>query len=144
MEIGRFASLVYTPEGRESFKAKYNILARVTIEYCLLGEWHTIRPERDVVIPMITFIKGRMQILMGKVTRDFFISHRLCSTQCSPNLFRILGNVNALNRKMGVNLTHHDVNWVYNCQHSKDTGYYFKTRVPSMRLISYLPKQTMA
>ena len=71
MEIGRFASLVYTPEGRESFKAKYNILARVTIEYCLLGEWHTIRPERDVVIPMIAFIKGRMQILMGKVTTDF-------------------------------------------------------------------------
>ena len=105
MEIVRFASLVYTPEGRESFKAKYNILARVTIEHCLLGEWHTIRPERDVVIPMIAFIKGRMQILMGKVTRDFFISHRLCSTQCSPNLFRILGKVDVLNRKMGVNLT---------------------------------------
>lgn len=93
-----------------------------------------------MVIPMITFIEGGMQIPMGKVTRDFLISYRLCPTQCSPNLFRILGSVNALNHKMGVNLTHHDINWVYNCQNIKDTGYYFKTKVPLVRLISYLPK----
>ena len=36
---------------------------------------------------------------------------------------------------MGVNLTHHDVNWVYNCQHLKGQGYYLKTRVPEVRLI---------
>ena len=81
-----------------------------------------------------------MQISMGKVTRDFLIFYRLCLTQCSPNLFRILGSVDMLNCKMGVNLTHHNVNWVYNCQNTKDTGYYFKTRVPSVRLISCLPK----
>ena len=51
-----------------------------------------------------------MQIPMGKVTRDFLFAHRLCPTQCCPNLFRILGSVNALNCKIGVNLTHHDVN----------------------------------
>ena len=28
---------------------------------------------------------------------------------------------------MGVNLSHHDVNWVYNCQYLKDTRYYLKT-----------------
>ena len=47
---------------------------------------------------------------MGRVTRDFFIAHRLCPTQCSLNLFRILGSVDALNDKMRVNLTYHDVN----------------------------------
>ena len=40
---------------------------------------------------------------------------------------------------MGVNLTHHDVNWVYSCQNN-EAGYYLKTRVPAVRLISYLPK----
>ena len=67
------------------------------------------------------------------------IFYRLTLTQCSPNVFRILGSVDKLNLKMGVNLTHHDVNWVYNCQNSKETRYYFKTRVASVRLISYLP-----
>ena len=40
---------------------------------------------------------------------------------------------------MGVNLTHHDVNWTYNHQHLKGQGYYLKTRVPTVRLISCLP-----
>ena len=29
-------------------------------------------------------------------------------------MFRILGSVAALNKKIGVNLTHYDVNWIYN------------------------------
>ena len=41
---------------------------------------------------------------------------------------------------MGVNLTHHNVNWVYNCQYLKDTRYYLKTRVSLVRLISCLPE----
>ena len=88
---------------------------------------------------MITFINGGMRILIRKVTRDFLIAHKLCSIQCAPNMFRILGSVDALNKKMGVNLTHHDVNWVYNCQHLKSKGYYLKTRVLKVRLISCLP-----
>ena len=64
---------------------------------------------------MITFIEGKMRIPMGRSTRDFLIAHRLYLTQCSPNVFRILGSVDALNEKMGINFTHHDVNWVYNC-----------------------------
>jgi len=99
--MGRFASLVDTPKGREAFKAKNNISTGVTIEHCPLGEWHTARLEGVVVIPMIAFIEGRMQIPMGRVTGDFLISYRLCLTQCSPNLFRIIGSVDALNHKMG-------------------------------------------
>lgn len=66
--------------------------------------------EGAMVIPMITFIEGGMQIAIGKVTRDFLIFYKLYLTQCSPNLFRILGSVDMLNRKMGVKLTPHDVN----------------------------------
>ena len=36
---------------------------------------------------------------------------------------------------MGTNLTWHDMNWVYNYQ----TSYYFRCRVPTIRLISYIP-----
>ena len=108
--MGRFASLVDTPRGIESFKAQYNIPYGVSIWHCLLGEWHALRLEGDVVIPMITFIEGGMRIPMERVTKDFLIAHRLCPTQYSLNLFRILGSIDAFNKKMGVNLTHHDVN----------------------------------
>ena len=89
---------------------------------------------------MIAFIEGGMRIPMVRVTRDFLIAYRLYPTQCSPNVFRILSSMDALNEKMGINLTHHDVNWVYNCQLLKSMRYYLKTRVPEVRLISCLPK----
>lgn len=63
-----------------------------------------------MVIPMIVFIKGAMQIPKGKVIGDFLIFYRLYLTQCSLNLFRILGSVDMLNRNMGMKLTHHNVN----------------------------------
>ena len=55
-----------------------------------------------MVIPIITFIEGRMRILMGMITRDYLRAHRLAPTQCAPNMFRILGCVDALNERMGL------------------------------------------
>ena len=39
-----------------------------------------------------------------------------------------------------MNLTHHDVNWVYNRHKLTRQGYYLKTRELAVRLISCLPK----
>lgn len=41
---------------------------------------------------------------------------------------------------MGFNLSHHDINWVYSYQNGKDMGYYLRTRIPFVRLISCLPE----
>ena len=46
-----------------------------------------------------------------------------------------LGCVDALNERMGLNLTHHDVNWVYNLHHLMRQGYYLKSRYPEVKLI---------
>ena len=78
--MGRFASLVDIVEGIESFKACYNIPVEVSIRHCLQGEWHALRTEGEVVIPMITFIERGIRIPMCRVTRDFLIAHRLCPT----------------------------------------------------------------
>ena len=108
--MGKFAYLVDSPEKIESFKAQYRILQEVSIRYCQQEEWHAQRQEGEVVIPMIAFIEVGMRIPMGRVTRDYLIAHRLSPTQCTPNVFRILGSVDAFNERMNVNLSHHDVN----------------------------------
>ena len=51
---------------------------------------------------MIAFIDDGMRIPMGNVTRDYLRSHMLAPTQCAPNMFKILGSVDALNEKMGL------------------------------------------
>ena len=50
-------------------------------------------------------------------------------------MFRVLGSIEALNERMDLNLTHHDVNWVYNLNHLKGQGYYLKSRYPAVKLI---------
>ena len=75
-----------------------------------MGQWHADRQEGELVIPMIAFIEERMKIPIGGVTRDYLRAHRLAPTQCALNIFRILDSVDALNEKMGLVLTHHDVN----------------------------------
>ena len=61
-----------------------------------------------MVIPIIAFIERRIKIPMGTVTRNYLRVHRLVPIQCAPNMFRILGGLDALNEKMGLNLTHHE------------------------------------
>ena len=63
---------------------------------------------------MIVFIEGGIRILMGRAIKDYLIAYRLVPTQCAANMFKIVGSVDALNEKMGVNLTHYDVNYIYN------------------------------
>ena len=92
-----------------------------------------------MVIPMIAFIEGGMRIPIGTITRDYLRAYRLAPTQCAPNMFRILGIVDALNERMGLNLTHHNVNWIYNLHHLMGQGYYLKSRYPEVRLIQCLP-----
>ena len=63
---------------------------------------------------MIAFIEGGMTILMGIIIRNYLRYFRLSPTQCAPNMFKVLRSIEALNERMNLNLTHHDVNWIYN------------------------------
>ena len=76
----------------------------------------------------------------GHITRDYLKAHRFAPTQCAPNIFRILGSVDALNERIRLGLTHHDINWVYNLYHLKGQGYYLKSKYPEVRLIQCLPE----
>ena len=140
--MGRFKKLVESEEAMEKFIADYRIPSNVGLRYCKECEWHFMRQGGEVVIPIIAFLKGGMRIPMGSVIRDYLRHFRLAPTQCAINVFRILGCVDTLNEKMGLRLTHHDVNWYYNLQHLKGKSYYMKARDDKVRLIQYLPESS--
>ena len=103
--MGRFAHLIDSLTSIKGFRAKYHIPRGVSLQYCAPNQLLTHRNEGEIVIPMIAFIEGGIMLPMGRVTRDYLIAHRLCPHQCAPELFRILGSVDALNEQMGLNLT---------------------------------------
>ena len=69
---------------------------------------------------MIAFIEGGITLPMGRVTQNYLINHRLYPHQCAPNLFRVLGSVDALNEQMGLRLIWHDVVHVNECHSLAD------------------------
>ena len=94
-----------TPEGMAASRAQYRIPNGVELQHCELGEWLVMnKPPGLIVILMIAFIEGGMKIPMSRVIRDFLMNYRLTPTQCSPNVFRVLGSVDMINHKMGINL----------------------------------------
>ena len=126
----------------EKFVADYKIPDNVGLRYCKEGDWHIMRHEGEVVIPIITFLEGGMRLPMQPVVRDYLKHFRLAPIQCAVNMFRILGSVDALNEQMGLSLTHYDVNWCYNLQYLKGKTYYMNTRDERVRLIQCLPKSS--
>ena len=117
--MGRFKHLVDSKEGMKNFRTKYNIPPHMGVRYAAQGEWFDERKIGEVVIPMIAFIEGGMAIPMGTLTRNFLKFFKLSPTQCVPNMFKVLRSIKALNEMMNLNLTHHDVNWIYNLQNLK-------------------------
>ena len=89
---------------------------------------------------MIAFIEGRMTLPMGRITKDYLIAHKLCPHQCAPNMFRILGCIDAFNEHLRLGLTWHDAVHMYEFHSQADEGFYLKSRSAMVRLISCLPK----
>ena len=98
--MGRFAHLVDSLAKIKAFKEMYHIPKEVGLRYCFLKQIVSHRREGEVIIPMIAFIKGGMTLPMGRITRDYLLNHRLCPHQCIPNMFKVLGCVDALNEHL--------------------------------------------
>ena len=140
--MDRFKRLVELKEAMEKFIVDYKIPNTIGLRYCKECEWHFMRQRGEVVIPIIAFLERGMRIPMGPVIRDYLRHFRLAPVQCAVNVFRILGYVDALNEKMRLRLTHHDINWCYNLQHLKGKSYYMKASDDKVRLIQCLPESS--
>ena len=138
--MGRFESLVDSPSKIELFKEKYHIPQEVGLRYCSTEQIVTNREVGEVIILIIAFIEGGMTLPIGRITRDYLVNHRLCPHQYAPNMFRILGCVDALNEHLPLGLTWLDVVHMYEFYSQADKGFYLKSRSAVVRLISCLPK----
>ena len=51
----------------EKFITDYKIPSNVGLRYCKEGDWHIMRREGEVVIPIIAFLEGGIRLLMRLV-----------------------------------------------------------------------------
>ena len=138
--MGRFHRLVKNLALIELFKEKYHIPQEVLIQYCSTEELAFDREVTKVIISMVAFIEGGMTIPMGRITRDYLRAHRLWPHQCTPNFFRVLGSIDALDRHLGLGLTWYDVAHLYEGYQQARARFYLKSWSNAVKLISCLPK----
>ena len=112
-ELGEFKYLVDMLEELFGFRRAYEIPNDVGVSYCPESEVDFVKGEGKVVIPLVAFVEGEVKIPMSNLLTNFLRHFNVCPDQCTPYTFRVVSSVAKLNRRLYLNLTEHDINYVY-------------------------------
>jgi hypothetical protein len=136
--MGKFAKLVNTEEKITQFKSRYGFPKDVHIRYVPYGNLALLQHE-DLVLPIVAIVEGGVRIPMHPLFIQFLIHFRLSPFQCVPNVFRIVMESAVLNEKLGLNLTVHDIAYVYSLQMTGRDQYTLVARNSNRKLVTRLP-----
>ena len=79
---------------------------------------------------------------MHPFLRQFLTHFRLSPLQCVPNVFRIIMGTTILNDKLGLNLTVHDISYVYRLQETGKKQYTLVAQNSQRKLVTGLPNSS--
>uniref|UniRef100_A0A2N9GIP4 Transposase (putative) gypsy type domain-containing protein n=1 Tax=Fagus sylvatica TaxID=28930 RepID=A0A2N9GIP4_FAGSY len=135
---GKLARYVNTPEAMERFRRHYGVPDDVYLEYrfwenAITGE------HGDLIIPVVAIIEGGVRFPIDPLLADFLDHFRISPTQINPNIFRIVNGVAELNRRLGFNLTVHDIIATYFLRTTQHEAFSLRPRDVNNTLVNGLP-----
>jgi hypothetical protein len=139
--MGKFAKLVNTEEKIVQFKNRYGIPEDVHIRYVPYDDLALLQYE-DLVLPIVAIVEGGVRIPMYTFLLRFLTHFRLSPLQCAPNVFRIVMGTAVLMEKLGLNLTVHDITYVYSLQATGRDQYTLFARNVDRKLVTGLPNSS--
>ena len=89
--------------------------------------------------PLMAILEGGVRFLMDLLLLSTLRFYGLCPDQLPPNFDQVVSCVSRLNQIYGLQLNHHDINFMYSLCGNLKTNYYLKARNVQVRLISCLP-----
>ena len=92
-----------------------------------------------IFFPFMTILEGGVRFPVDLLILNTLRFYGLCPDQFPPNFFRIISCVSRLNQLYGLQLDHHNINFMYSLCGNIRFDYYFKARDVRVRLISCLP-----
>ena len=124
-----------------SFKAVYTIPRDVDIAYYHKGDidLHRRRGLNTVFFPLMTILEGRVRFPVNPLIISTLRFYGLCPDQLPLNFYRVVSYISRLNQLFGLQLNHHDINFMYSLCGNIRLDYYLKTRDMRVWLISCLP-----
>ena len=136
-----YCHLLSSKASLASFRAAYNVLRDVDIAYCHEGDinLHRHTGSNTVFFPLMDTLEGGVRFPMDPLIIGTLRFYGLCLNQLPPNFYRVVSCVSKLNQIFGLQLNHHDINFMYSLCGNIKTYYYLKTRDMRVQLISCLP-----
>ena len=137
-----YSHLLSSEASLATFRAAYDVPEDVDITYCHKGDID-IQRRRDVntvFFPLMAILKGRIRFPVDPLIIGTFRFYDLCPDQLPPNFYQVVSCVSRLNQLFGLQLNHHDINFMYSLCENIDSDYYLKTRDNRVWLISCLPE----
>ena len=124
-----------------TFRATYGVPEDVDIAYYHQGdiEIQRRRGTNTVFFPLMSILEGGIRFPVDPLVIGTLRFYGLCPNQLPPNFFRVVSSVSRLNQLFGLQLDHHDINFMYSLYGNIESDYYLKTRDNKVRLISCLP-----
>ena len=118
---------------------RFNIPQDVEIEFFPEGNIENDRLPWVVFFPLMSILEGGVRFLVNPILLKTLSFYGFSLDQCLSNFYRVVNSVIHLNNLYGLELNHHDINFIYSIHGSIKIGHYFKIRNPMKRLISCLP-----
>ena len=124
-----------------SFRVAYNVPRDVDIAYCHEGNIDLRRRigVNTVFFPLMAILEGGVRFLVDPLIIGTLRFYGLCPDQLPPNFYWVVSFVSRLNHIFGLQLNHHDINFMYSLCGNIRSDYYLKSRDMRVRLISCLP-----
>ena len=94
--------------------------------------------HEDLVLPIVAIVEGGVRIPMHPFLIQFLIHFRLSPLQCVSNVFRIVMGTAVLMEKLDLNLTMHDITYVYSFQTTDRDQYTLVARNFDRKLVTGL------
>uniref|UniRef100_A0A2N9FLX9 Uncharacterized protein n=1 Tax=Fagus sylvatica TaxID=28930 RepID=A0A2N9FLX9_FAGSY len=135
---GKLARYVNTPEAMERFRRHYGVPDDVHLAYRFWEDAITGEPG-DLIIPLVAIIEGGVRFPIDPLLADFLDYFRISPTQISPNIFKIVNGVAELNRRLGFNLTVHDIIATYFLRTTQHEAFSLRPRDVNNTLVNSLP-----
>ena len=122
-----FSYLLRTDAVVESFKARFNIPRDVNISYCHKGDIKDQRLPHVVFFPLMSILEDGVRFPVDPLLLITLSFYGLSPDQNLPNFYRLVSCVGCLNQLYDLNLTHHDINFLYAIRGSLKHAYYLQT-----------------
>ena len=136
-----YSHLLSSEASLASFRAAYNVPRDVDIAYCHEGDINLRRRTgvNTVFFPLMAILEGGVRFPVDPLIIGTFRFYGLCLDEFPPNFYQVVSYVSRLNHIFGLQLNHHDVNFMYSLCGNIRSDYYLKIRDIRVRLISCPP-----